>query len=70
MIDLTADALERAGNEIDHISRDVFRKQNSSAKQLQQDLRSVIEQIGAKAELLTMVQESLVSISRDVAPCI
>ena len=64
MIDRTADALERAGNEIDHISRDVFRKKNSSAKQLQQDLRSIIEQIGAKAELLTMVQESLVSISR------
>ncbi|WP_375452661.1 magnesium transporter CorA family protein [uncultured Devosia sp.] len=64
MIDRTADALERAGNEIDHISRDVFGKKKSSAKQLQQDLRSIIEQIGAKAELLTMVQESLVSISR------
>ena len=64
MIDRTADALERVGNEIDHISRDVFRKKNSSAKQLQQDLRSIIEQIGAKAELLTMVQESLVSVSR------
>ncbi len=64
MIDRTADALERAGYEIDHISRDVFRKKKASAKQLQQDLRSIIEQIGAKAELLTMVQESLVSISR------
>jgi magnesium transporter len=64
MIDRTADALERVGYEIDHISRDVFRKKKSSAKQLQQDLRSIIEQIGAKAELLTMVQESLVSISR------
>jgi len=64
MIDRTADALERVGNEVDIISRDVFRKKKSSAKQLQQDLRSIIEQIGAKAELLTMVQESLVSISR------
>lgn len=67
MIDRTADALERAGNEIDQISRDVFGKKKSSAKQLQQDLRSIIEQIGAKAELLTMVQESLVSISRLMA---
>ena len=64
MIDRTADALERVGNEVDIISRDVFRKKTASAKQLQQDLRSIIEQIGAKAELLTMVQESLVSISR------
>lgn len=67
MIDRTADALERVGNEIDQISRDVFGKKKSSAKQLQQDLRSIIEQIGAKAELLTMVQESLVSISRLMA---
>lgn len=67
MIDRTADALERVGNEIDQISRDVFRKKTSSAKKLQQDLRSIIEQIGAKAELLTMVQESLVSISRLMA---
>jgi magnesium transporter len=64
MIDRTADALERVGNEVDIISRDVFRRKKASAKQLQQDLRSIIEQIGAKAELLTMVQESLVSISR------
>ena len=64
MIDRTADALERTGNDIDLISRDVFGKKKASAKQLQQDLRSIIEQIGAKAELLTMVQESLVSISR------
>jgi magnesium transporter len=67
MIDRTADALERVGNEVDQISRDVFGKKSSTAKQLQQDLRSIIERIGAKAELLTMVQESLVSISRLMA---
>lgn len=64
MIDRTADALERVGNEIDQISRDVFSKKTDSAKKLQQDLRSIVERIGAKAELLTMAQESLVSISR------
>lgn len=64
MTDRTADALERLGNEIDQISRDVFRKKGSSAEKFQQDLRSIIEQIGGKAELLTMVQESLVSVSR------
>lgn len=64
MTDRTADALERLGNEIDQISRDVFRKKSSTAEKFQQDLRSIIEQIGGKAELLTMVQESLVSVSR------
>ncbi|HUH76456.1 MAG TPA: magnesium/cobalt transporter CorA [Devosia sp.] len=67
IIDRSADALERLGNEIDQISRDVFRKKTKTAKQTQHDLRFIIEQIGAKAELLTMVQESLVSISRLVA---
>ncbi|MDB5506307.1 MAG: magnesium transporter [Devosia sp.] len=64
MIDRTADALERVGNEVDLISRDVFRKKTATAKKVQHDLTSIIQQIGAKAELLTMVQESLVSISR------
>lgn len=67
MTDRTADALERLGNEIDQISRDVFRKKKSTAEKFQQDLRSIIVQIGNKAELLTMVQESLVSISRLIA---
>ncbi len=67
MTDRMADALERTGNEIDQISRDVFAKKGASAEKFQQDLRSIIQQIGGKAELLTMVQESLVSISRLMA---
>lgn len=67
MIDRTADALERVGNEIDAISHEVFRKTSAKADKKTRDLQSVIERIGAKAELLTMVQESLVSTSRLVA---
>jgi magnesium transporter len=64
MIDRDADALERAGNEIDAISRDVFRKRERKADRRQRDLNSIIEQIGRKDDLLTMIQESLVSITR------
>jgi magnesium transporter len=64
MIDRDADALERAGNEIDLISRDVFKKRAGTATKQQHDLRSIIEHIGRKDDLLSMVQESLVSISR------
>ncbi|MBE7732253.1 magnesium transporter CorA family protein [Devosia faecipullorum] len=64
LTDRTADALEKLGNEIDQVSRHVFRRKSTSAEKFQRDLRSVIEQIGMKAELLTMIQESLVSISR------
>ena len=64
MGDRLADALEVVGNQIDHISRAVFRKKSTTAKVFQHDLRAIVEQIGIKAEVLTMVQESLVSVSR------
>ncbi len=52
MIDRTADALERAGNDVDQISREVFRKSNASATKKTRDLQSLIEQIGQKGDLL------------------
>jgi magnesium transporter len=67
MIDRIADALERAGNEVDAISREVFRKSNASATKKTHDLQSLIEQIGRKGDLLTTIRESLVSIGRLVA---
>jgi magnesium transporter len=67
LVDRLADALERVGYDVDVISRDVFRKKVATAKKLQHDLTSIIQQIGRKAELLTMVQESLVSVSRLIA---
>ncbi|THK37356.1 magnesium transporter [Ensifer sp. MPMI2T] len=67
MIDRTADALERAGTEVDAISREVFRKSNASATKKTRDLQSLIEQIGQKGDLLTIIRESLVSVGRLVA---
>lgn len=67
MIDRIADALERAGNEVDAISREVFRKSHASATKKTRDLQSLIEQIGQKGDLLTTIRESLVSIGRLVA---
>jgi len=64
LIDRVADTLERVGNEIDLISRDVFRNSNAKANKKQGDLQSLVRHLGQKAELLTMIQESLVSISR------
>lgn len=66
MIDRTADALERIGNETDTLSRSVFRTAQAKTKASTKthDLENVISLIGLKAELLTMIQESLVSVSR------
>lgn len=62
--DRTADALENAGNEIDHLSRGVFLTRREKVAKMTHDLQLVIQQLGRKAELLTMVQESLVSVGR------
>jgi magnesium transporter len=64
IIDRMADVLERLGNEIDGISREVFRSKVGNATKKTRDLQSVIEQIGQKGDLLTAARESLVSISR------
>lgn len=67
IIDRMADVLERIGNEIDLISREVFRSKSKSSIKMTSNLQSLIEQLGQKGEFLSSVRESLVSISRLVA---
>jgi magnesium transporter len=66
IIDRTADALERVGEDIDAISRAVFRTRGSKAMK-SHDLQAAIEQIGRKGDLLTMIQESLITLGRVIA---
>ncbi|HEY0920532.1 magnesium transporter CorA family protein [Devosia sp.] len=63
LTDRTADALEKLGNDIDALSREVFRNAGNKTR----DLQAVIALIGQKAELLIMIQESLVSLGRVAA---
>lgn len=65
--DRIADALERTGDEIDAISKEIFRKKQSNAGARTHDLQSLIDQIGLKGEFLGAIRESLVSISRLLA---
>jgi len=67
VIDRMADVLERIGNEIDGISREVFRGKSSSSTKKTKDLQSLIEQLGQKGDFLSSVRESLVTMSRVVA---
>jgi len=64
LIDRMADALERLGTDVDQISKDIFRNKSRNVSKKTQDLQAVIEKIGAKAELLNLIQESLVSVGR------
>ena len=67
VIDRMADVLERLGNEIDAISREVFRSKKATSSKKTRDLEAVIEQLGRKGDFLSGVRESLVSVSRLVA---
>ncbi|HEV7251150.1 MAG TPA: magnesium transporter CorA family protein [Shinella sp.] len=67
VIDRMADVLERLGNEIDGISREVFRSKKGPSRKKTRDLEALIEQLGRKGDFLSGVRESLVSISRLVA---
>lgn len=67
VIDRLADVLERIGNEVDGISREVFRGKQAKASEKERDLQSLIDQLGQKGDFLSSIRESLVSISRLVA---
>jgi magnesium transporter len=64
MIDRIADALERVSNEVDGISREVFRKKAGNASKQTRNLQSIIEQIGRQGDLLSIVGEGLISMVR------
>ena len=67
LIDRIADTLERTGDEVDAISREVFRGKSDKVSKKTRNLQSLIEQLGNRGDLLTKLRESLVSISRLVA---
>ena len=64
MIDRIADALEWVSNEVDGISRMVFRSKAGTAAKQTRSLQSIIEQIGRKGDFLSMIGEGLVSLTR------
>jgi len=66
-IDRLAQLLENTGDGIDTISREVFGNKSTKPTRKTRDLQSLIEQIGKKGDILTLVRESLVSISRLVS---
>jgi magnesium transporter len=63
-IDRLAQVLETTGDELDAISREVFRSKVKGATKKARNLEALIEKIGNKGDMLTLVRESLVSILR------
>jgi magnesium transporter len=64
IIDRLAQLLETTGDQIDQISREVFRNKTRNVTRKSRDLQEIIERIGKKGDTLTLARESLVSITR------
>ena len=64
LIDRIADALERVGAKIDTISREVFHQADVTGGRKGSDFRSVLVEIAQEGDMLSLVRESLVSMTR------
>lgn len=67
IIDRLAQLMETTGDEIDTISREVFRNKTQNVTRKSRDLQVIIEKIGMKGDILSLARESLVSITRLVS---
>jgi magnesium transporter len=67
LIERMAEALEKVGRNLELLSREVFRHKSGTATSKSRDFQVIIEQIGAKGDLLAMIRESLVSLNRLLA---
>ena len=63
VVDRLADILERAGRDIDGISRSIFRK-DTGKRTKSADLQNTIEKIGLKGDLTSNIRDSLVTLDR------
>ncbi|RJF68762.1 magnesium transporter CorA family protein [Rhodopseudomonas palustris] len=67
VIDRCADILERAGADVDDVSREIFEPEGSARTGHQKRYSDILIAIGRKGDLVSKVRESLVSIGRLVA---
>ncbi|MBU6155488.1 MAG: magnesium transporter CorA family protein [Alphaproteobacteria bacterium] len=64
VIDRTADVLEKVGNEVDVVSKQVF---SSNANDASKDYQQILLRLGAKNDLTSKARESLISLGRLLA---
>lgn len=64
LINRIADSLEEVGEHIDTISGNIFRPKKMTINRKTDELQVLIRKVGAKGDLISMLRESLASISR------
>ena len=64
IVDRLADILERAGRDVDQISRDIFQTTTSKPKKRDQNFQNLLKTIGRKEDLTSNIRDSLMTLQR------
>ncbi|TGP19110.1 MULTISPECIES: magnesium/cobalt transporter CorA [unclassified Mesorhizobium] len=64
IVDRLADILERAGRDVEAISRDIFEARSTKASKRNRDFQELLKGIGRKEDLASSVRDSLISLQR------
>ncbi|TIL71040.1 MAG: magnesium transporter, partial [Mesorhizobium sp.] len=64
IVDRLADILERAGRDIEAISRDIFQPSSTKASKRNRDFQELLKAIGRKEDIASSIRDSLISLQR------
>ncbi|MER9770058.1 magnesium/cobalt transporter CorA [Mesorhizobium sp. M0189] len=64
IVDRLADILERAGRDVEAISRDIFEARSTKVSKRNRDFQELLKGIGRKEDLASSVRDSLISLQR------
>jgi len=64
IVDRLADILERAGRDVEAISRDIFEARSTKASKRNRDFQELLKGIGRKEDIASSVRDSLISLQR------
>jgi magnesium transporter len=64
IVDRLADILERAGRDIETISRDIFQATSTKVSKRNRDFQELLKGIGRKEDIASSVRDSLISLQR------
>ncbi|RUW62014.1 magnesium/cobalt transporter CorA [Mesorhizobium sp. M7A.F.Ca.US.008.03.1.1] len=64
IVDRLADILERAGRDIEAISRDIFEARSTKVSKRNRDFQELLKAIGRKEDIASSIRDSLISLQR------
>jgi magnesium transporter len=64
IVDRLADVLERASREVVDISHDIFQSTEKKASKRDRDFQEILQRIGSKEDLVSKIQDSLLTLQR------